>query len=354
MAKHRFDIFAAGLLGACVAGLYGAALPEALSTWTGAWTGTRAGGEIATRVSGSVPTAPTARLLKLSPVVAERPAPRDTAPRDGVQAHLDVDAVHRLYEDLGYGLDGAASGLQVPRVFLATVPHDLKETADVDLKKSVFLRTMLPLVLRVNEEIAADRARILEIASRKAEGRIHPADERWLADKAEEYGLKTVDVRKLLQRVDIIPPSLALAQAAEESGWGTSRFARQGNALFGQWTWDADSALVPRDRKAGASHGIKAFPSLLQAVQAYARNLTSHRAYAEFRVARAAMRKAGQEPAGPRLAQTLTRYSERGSDYVHTLHVIMDANQLAALDTAALAPHPVELAMSQTREADRP
>lgn len=342
MAKHRFDMIAAGLLGACVAGLYGAALPEALSSWTG----TSARGDIASRVSGSVPAAPTARLLKMNPVVADRDIPRGLAP----QARLDVADAHRLYEDLGYGLDDVAdAGREVPRVFLTKVPHGLQDTPDVETKKSVFLRTMLPLVLRVNEGILADRARIQEIAARRAEGRVHPADERWLAEMAEDYGLAKVDVRKLLQRVDIIPPSLALAQAAEESGWGTSRFARQGNALFGQWTWDSDNALVPRDRKAGASHGIKAFPSLLQAVKAYARNLNTHRAYGEFRVVRAAMRRAGAEPTGPRLAETLTRYSERGMDYVKTLRVIMDANQLAALDGAALAPHPVELAMLQAR-----
>lgn len=339
MAKHRFDMIAAGLLGTCVAGLYGAALPDAIDAMIGA----RATGEIGTRVVGQMPAAPSARLLNLTRTTKD-PVPRGLTP----QTSLDVAAVDRLYQDMGYGLDKVADeGHQVPRIFLASVPQGLTHTTDVTVKKSVFLRTLLPLILRTNEGIAADRARIQEIVDRRADGRVHPADERWLAETADAYGLKSVDPKKMLLRIDVIPPSLALAQAAEESGWGTSRFARQGNALFGQWTWDAENALVPRDRKSGATHGIKTFPSLLQAVKAYARNLNTHRAYGEFRTARAAMRRAGSDLQGPALARTLTRYSERGDDYIKTLHIIMEANQLAALDTAALAPTPVEIASLQ-------
>lgn len=341
MAKFRFDMIAAGILGACVVGLYGATLPEAIDSLTSP----QAEGPVANRVGGSVPAAPMARLFNMAPVKE-----RQTAPGVTTEAHLDVAAVDRLYEDLDYGLDGVADGDHgVPRIFLAKVPRGLEETADVETKKSIFLRTMLPLVLRVNEGILADRARVQEIAARRAAGIEHPADARWLRDIADAYGLKSAEPKKLLQRIDIVPPSLALAQAAEESGWGTSRFARQGNALFGQWTWDADNALVPRKRASGKTHGIKAFPSLLQAVKAYARNLNTHRAYAEFRTARAAARRAGHDLSGPELARTLTRYSERGGDYVKTLHVIMDANHLAALDAATLAPHPVELASLEAK-----
>jgi Bax protein len=336
MAKIRFDMFAAGVLGTCVAALYGAALPSAVSLWTGG----PARGTIASGVTGGMPAAPTARLFDMVPAKAVPPA-RGLVP-DG---SMDVAAVDRLYADLDYALPAIAEeGRSVPRVFLAKVPHGLHQMADVDAKKSVFLRTLLPLVLRVNEEIQADRARIEEIAARRAEGRSRPLDERWLRDMATLYGLKDVSLSKLLQRVDVVPPSLALAQAAEESGWGTSRFARQGNALFGQWTWDADSALVPKNRKLGATHGVKAFPSLLQAVRAYARNLNTHRAYGEFRKARAIQRRTVAALDGRRLAATLTRYSERGGDYVKTLYVIMDANALDALDDATLAPHPIELA----------
>lgn len=338
MAKFRFDMIAAGILGACVVGLYGATLPDAIDSLTAD------PGEAQT-TGGSVPAAPMARLFNMTPVQERKIARGVTA-----EARLDVAAVDRLYQDLNYGLDSVAGdGQGVPRIFLSKVPQGLEKTTDVETKKSIFLRTMLPLVLRVNEGILADRARIQEIAARRAAGLEHPSDARWLRDIADAYGLKSADPKKLLARVDVIPPSLALAQAAEESGWGTSRFARQGNALFGQWTWDAENALVPRDRKAGATHGIKAFPSLLQAVKAYASNLNTHRAYGEFRAARAALRRDGTDLNGRVLANTLTRYSERGADYVKTLHVIMDANDLAALDTATLAPHPVELASLEAK-----
>lgn len=345
--RRPFDLLAIGLVGACVAGLYGAAVPDLVASLTGS----TVQGRIASRVIGHVPSAPIARVLGIpekppAPVADSVPTERPETQALTVQRRLDVDTVHALYGDLGYALDAVRTGGEaVPRVFLASVPHGIDGLTDVDQRKSLFLRTMLPLVLKVNEDIAADRDRLQQIADRAAEGKaLRVTDRRFLEAKGREYGVKSPDAKKLLARVDVIPPSLALAQAAEESGWGTSRFARQGNALFGQWTTGLENGMVPRNREDGATHVIKAFPTLLGAVRAYVRNLNTHRAYAEFRARREQMRRDGQPLDGYTLAQTLHRYSERGSDYIDTLHVIMRANDLSAFDAAQLSMAPVEVA----------
>lgn len=360
-SSRRFDMMALTLVGACVAGLYGAALPDmmmaaavpqSIAAHEGTPVAGTAAGAAGHRVSSLMPTAPTARLMTLSAPrdeIASRPARIQTrALPHPLPKSLDVTTVHRLYDGLEYGLDTVRQdGAPVPRLFLTSVPEGLDDLHDVEERKSVFLRAMLPLILKVNEDIMADRARLERLI---AEGyrvtTLPPTERRWVEAKAAEYRQATPDLRRLLTRMDIIPPSLALAQAAEESGWGTSRFARLGNALFGQWTTEGDDGIVPLGREDGKKHVIKAFPDLLAAVRGYARNLNSHAAYAELRARRAALRATGQPVDGMELSNTLLRYSERGEDYVRTLHVIMRVNDLPAFDTATLG-HPrdvIELA----------
>lgn len=228
---------------------------------------------------------------------------------------------------MGYRLDRVAQGIGVPPVFLPAVPGDLDALAEIDDKKQVFLRVMLPLVLVVNEEIAEDRRRLEAMAA----GR-EPRDESWLADLASRYGAEPQPAR-LLRLVDVVPPSLALAQAAEESGWGTSRFVREANNLFGHVGGDA--GLVPQGDQSGPR--MAAFASLHEAVRAYVHNLNTHPAYDNLRRARAAARSRGAVPDGHSLAGTLTAYSERGPAYVDTIRTIIRANGLLRFDRAKLA-----------------
>lgn len=230
----------------------------------------------------------------------------------------------------------------VPRLFLANLPDRLPAIKSVDTRKEVFIRTMLPLVLRANEMVLSKRRRLEAIAARVAEGGEPGKDDRaWLQALADDYGVEiesfpdAIDV--LLKRVDAVPPSLALAQAAIESGWGTSRFAQQGNALFGQWTYEAGTGIVPAGRAEGATHEIKTFPHLLDAVRAYLRNLNTHAAYRELRTRRARMRAEGKPLDALALADTLIRYSERGQDYVDSLKSLIRYNRLRALDRLRLA-----------------
>jgi len=237
---------------------------------------------------------------------------------------------------------------RVPRLYLTDIGENWRESWAQDLpldqKKDVFFRLLLPLVLRANELVAADRARL---AALRAAGpdRWSTGDRAWLKALADLYRLdgtadpsKTLD--RLRARVDVVPPSLALAQAAEETGWGTSRFAAAGNALFGQWTYDPEGMLPQDQRGELGDYRVAAFETPLASVQAYVHNLNTNPVFGEFRALRAAEHAAGRVPQGLVLAGTLALYSERGADYVTSIQQIIRVNELAPVDTARLAAGP--------------
>ncbi|KAF0224282.1 MAG: Bax [Rhodospirillaceae bacterium] len=226
---------------------------------------------------------------------------------------------------MNYRLDRIAAGHRVPPLFLPSLPGDLDSLDQIDTKKQVFLRLMLPLVLVINEEIAEDRARLEAMHQGKA-----ARDDGWLADLAQRYQAPGTDMAGLLRRVDVVPPSLALAQAVEESGWGTSRFVREGNNLFGQVGGD----IVPEGDQSGPA--MASFTSLHAAVRAYAQNLNSHPAYEPLRRIRAQIRARGGSPDGHSLAGALTAYSERGHAYVDSIRALIRHNNLLRYDHARL------------------
>jgi Bax protein len=231
------------------------------------------------------------------------------------------------FDRIGFDLDAVSQGyISVPRILLASLPPDLDRLDAVDSRRVLFLRTLLPVILHVNDQIGADRQKLLVIRARMNRGETLSAEDvQWTLSVADAYDQPDDDVDALLKKVDVIPPSLALAQAIEESGWGTSRIAREQNAIFGQFGQGADGDWDYRN-----------FASLSEAVASYARNLNTHRAYREFRQARARMRASKGEIDAVDLAGTLHRYSERGDDYVTTLRAIIRANALEAFDAARL------------------
>ncbi len=276
------------------------------------------------------PPAPLAKLTVIEEV-------REVRTARAVLPHVEPEeslALAARFDAEGYDWEEVISGrLEVPSLVLKTLPKDLIHLQNVDLKKSLFFRTLLPLVLQVNADVEADRDRLLALKSRVDAGQAPSRrDQAWLDGLARDYKLDSPDVEELLRRVDGVPPSLVLAQAAEESGWGTSRFVREGNALFGQWTWDeGHRGIVPSEREAGESHKIRAFSSVKGAISAYVRNLNTHPAYERFRLQRAL------GASGYDLTATLDKYSERGTKYVETLRTIMQGNRLSALDQARLS-----------------
>jgi Bax protein len=272
-------------------------------------------------------------------------SPHRTAVR--AEAGRTVDATLTRFEQQGFDLaDFRNSGgqLEVPRIFLAKLPVDMADVSITDKRKRAFIKVMLPHILREDERITADRERLQKLADRMKLGdSVSGRDQRWLEQLTDRYGLDEVDTNELLERVDIVPPGLALAQAIEESGWGTSRFAQSGNAVFGMWTWSAGSGLVPEDRPDGETYEVQRFRSLENSVAAYMRNLNTKASYREFRDRRAALRDQGAPLDSYQLAGQLHRYSARGSDYIRTIRSIMRSNGLDAFDEAKLADEPSPL-----------
>lgn len=232
----------------------------------------------------------------------------------------------------------------VPRTFLARLPETLPALTDAKKRKQQFVSAMLPIILRANELIIADRGRLLAIRDRiEADGAAGKRQRNWLEGIARTHRVKlstpasVEEVDALLFRVDIIPPSLALAQAAMESGWGTSYFAQEGNALFGEWTWNEEEGILPRARDEGKTHRIKSFEYLLDSVRSYMVNLNRHMSYRDLRDRRAELRDHNLVVTGTALAPSLIDYSERGAEYVSDILSIIDYNDLDGLDSAQLS-----------------
>ena len=286
----------------------------------------------------------TLALLPTIPLPPPSARPKVRSAEGGSFVFPTATKLNDSFTQFGYDLDSVVAGdAHVPRVFLGSIPPNMAAIAPIEVRKSVFFKSVLPLILQVNEQILSDRRRLWSLRHRIAMGnRLDPLERLWLAVLTNRYGVERGDLDAVLARVDIIPPSLALAQSAEESGWGTSRFVREGNALFGQRVFGADGHQIPRRRDTGKRHKIKAFDSLYHSVRAYAHNLNTHDAYGRFRHARAAARADGRPLDGLALASTMIRYSERGEDYVRSIRTIIRANDLRRLDDARLHENAVE------------
>lgn len=263
-------------------------------------------------------------------------------------------ALATSFQRMGYNFDQVVAGENpVPRVFLASVPTDLDKVREAEKRVTLFIQMVLPLVLEANEDMEADRVRLAELTARRKRGeRLDAIDRLWLTVLAERYEVDRDNLGALMEMVDVVPPSLAIAQAAIESGWGTSKFVREGNALFGQWTTSEWGGMIPTDRKEGATHKIRTFDSLSESVRSYMHNLNTHPAYKGFRKARAAMRARNEPVDGHKLAAELIRYSERGLDYVADLRSLMNDGGLRKLDTLRLREREALLEKAGKRDKD--
>jgi uncharacterized FlgJ-related protein len=258
-----------------------------------------------------------------------------------------------LFDSLDYTPEAWQAGIRVvPRVYLPYIgerwgPTNSKEVT-IENKKRLFFRGLAPLILRSNELIMMDRQRLEGIRTAFEQGGSIPeADQKWIMKLAILYKVNNGDgaltaavLDELWKKVDIVPVSLALGQAAEESGWGTSRFAAEGNAVYGQWTWGKDAIVPEQQRKELGNYGIAAFGTLQESVCSYMLNLNTHNAYSGLRDKRAELRRAGDKIAGTVLAGELTSYSERGESYVKALISLMEYNRLIPADDAYLSDAP--------------
>ena len=236
---------------------------------------------------------------------------------------------------------------QVPSLTVQRLPDDLSETA-TDTRKSLFFRTLLPLVLAENSRIAMQRSELEKAINGDLPEQRRINIVRQLAAEYDVEGdpLAEETTDTLMNRIDAVPASLALAQAAIESGWGTSRFVREGNNLFGEWTWQASEGLKPRDRAKGADHFVRVFDDLRDSVRSYLNNLNTHAAYQRFRSLRARAAQAGREMTPTEMTAGLEKYSQRGWDYVKQVREMMSVNGLEqAVANARLSTVPERVAL---------
>ena len=247
---------------------------------------------------------------------------------------LNAETALNLFDDLGYDLNGVRAGQKVKPIYLTKLPKDLKTLGDTKKKRELFIKIILPLILDENEKIIDDRTRLFKLLNKS----FNTVGERvWLKRRFKEYKIENGDLAKLKMRMDIIPVSLAIAQAANESGWGTSRFALEGNALFGQWTW-SKKGISPKNKDPNQSHKILQFQILKASVRAYKNNLNTHNAYREFREVRAQLRQEGKQIIGLDLSQYIKNYAAIGEEYVKIIEGIIKNNSLTDFDKATLLP----------------
>ncbi len=246
--------------------------------------------------------------------------------------NLKTETVIQLFKDVDYDLRTVRNEKLVKPIYFTQFPRDLDNLQSVQLKKETFIKIVLPLIVAENEKILDDRERLKTLINKKF---TTDTEKQWLRQKLLEYKVKKSDLDELIFRMDMIPVSIALAQAAKESGWGTSRFALEGNAIFGQWTWDGQG-IAPLKRDGDKNHKILKFPILRASVKAYKNNLNTHKSYSKFREKRSQLRNKNKNITGLALTDTLKNYAQTGSEYTKILNQIITQNRLSDFEPVRL------------------
>ena len=247
--------------------------------------------------------------------------------------------IDSLFKEVNYNLKDVRDTKLVKPIDIGLLPNEIKNIANTKKRKDMFIKIVLPLIVKENNKIRVDRKRLFTILNKNSNTDI---EKKWLEKKYKQYGVRRDDLSTLKVRMDEIPVSLAIAQAAKETGWGTSRFALKGNALFGQWTWSGEG-LKPKNADKGKDHKVMKFHSLRLSVRAYLRNLNTHSTYKNFRKARTEQRNQNKSLDSLILAKYLDKYAETGSQYIEVLQKIIEQNSLKDFDEARLLPSSKDL-----------
>ena len=253
-------------------------------------------------------------------------------PQDTVR--LSATTIEQLFKDTNYSLSEVRKSKKVKPIRLSLLPNEIKQIESSKKRKNLFIQIILPLILEENSLILIERKRLFSILNKNKNSKKEIA---WLNQKFKQYGVLNKDIPTLKVRMDIIPVSLAIAQAAKETGWGTSRFALEGNALFGQWTWSGDG-IKPAGAESDTKHKVMKFKVLKASVRAYQRNLNTHSSYKNFRQTRAQLRDDSQKLDSLILADQLDNYAETGKEYTKILKQIINQNSLQDFDDVKLMP----------------
>jgi len=261
----------------------------------------------------------------------------DVVPTDTVR--LSASTIQELFKSTNYNLADVRKNKLVKPVALTLLPEEIKKIENSNKRKNLFIQIVLPLIIKENNFIKLDRKKLFSILNKSKNSR---SEKNWLSSKFKQYGVINKDVSTLKIRMDEIPISMTIAQAAKETGWGTSRFAQEGNALFGQWTWSGDG-IKPAAADSNTTHKVMKFKVLQASVKAYQRNLNTHSSYRNFRSARAELRDDKKKLDSLILTEYLDKYAETGKEYVKILQQIIRQNKLTDFDDAKLLPSSIEL-----------
>ena len=248
---------------------------------------------------------------------------------------LSASTIIQLFKDTKYSLKDVRKNKIVKPVSLELLPNEMKTIESTKERKKLFIQIILPLILEENNQIKLDRKKLFAILNRSNNSSF---EKKWLKMKFKQYGVKNGDLLTLKIRMDEIPVSLAIAQAAKETGWGTSRFALEGNALYGQWTFSGDG-IKPKAIDSNKSHKVMRFQILQASVKAYFRNLNTHSSYREFRKFRAVARDNDEKLDSLILADYLNKYAATGIEYTKILKQIIKQNLLQDFDDVKLLPN---------------
>lgn len=217
--------------------------------------------------------------------------------------------------------------------------NNAKPTVSISEKKSNFFAYLNPMIIEANNEVLSQRKKLLSMQSDLPE--LSNSQKKHLAELSKTYRVDNTlpteqQISLLTHKINTIPASLILAQAANESAWGTSRFAREGNNYFGQWCFSKGCGIVPSSRNKGAHHEVASFDSPLDSIKSYIRNLNRHVTYKGLRDLREQALSQEEYPSGELLAQGLIGYSERGEEYVKEIQSMIRYNQLSRFDTGSI------------------
>jgi len=261
----------------------------------------------------------------------------DDLPSDTVR--LNAATIEQLFKDTNYSLENVRKTKIVKPIALSLLPEEMKMIVNTKKRKNLFIQIILPLILEENNRIKLDRKKLFSILNKNINSDL---EKRWLNKKFKQYGVLNKDLSTLKIRMDYVPVSLAIAQAAKETGWGTSRFALEGNALFGQWTWSGEG-IKPAGADNDTTHKVMKFKILKSSVRAYQRNLNTHPSYKQFRMARAELRDNKRKLNSLILVNYLDKYAETGKEYTKILKQIIKQNNLTDFDNVKLLPSSIQL-----------
>jgi len=261
----------------------------------------------------------------------------DEQPTDTIR--LSAATIEELFKSTDYNLEDVRKNKLVKPITLTLLPVEIKKIENSKKRKNLFIQIILPLVIKENNNIKFDRNKLFSILNKSKNTKI---EIKWLVSKFKQYGVVNNDLPTLKIRMDEVPISMTIAQAAKETGWGTSRFAQEGNALFGQWTWSGEG-IKPLAADNDTTHKVMKFKVLQASVKAYQRNLNTHSSYKDFRSARAGLRDEGKKLDSLVLSEYLNKYAETGKEYVKILQQIIKQNNLTDFDDAKLLPSSIDL-----------